>query len=78
MRQPDGSLPEVYLQPGESHLVKEPTILRTVLGSCLASHSVFRGLALARFAIPCCRAPPLTHVPLTVRSYSYIDFTFAA
>jgi chemotaxis receptor (MCP) glutamine deamidase CheD len=28
-------LPEIYLQPGESHLVKEPTILRTLLGSCV-------------------------------------------
>ena len=26
-------LPEVYLQPGESLLVREPTILRTLLGS---------------------------------------------
>jgi chemotaxis protein CheD len=29
------SLPEVYVQPGESLLVKEPTILRTLLGSCV-------------------------------------------
>jgi len=28
-------LPEIYLQPGESRLVKEPTILRTLLGSCV-------------------------------------------
>ena len=28
-------LPEVYLQPGESRLVREPTILRTLLGSCV-------------------------------------------
>jgi chemotaxis protein CheD len=26
---------EVYVQPGESHLVTEPSILRTVLGSCV-------------------------------------------
>jgi chemotaxis protein CheD len=26
---------EVYVQPGESHLVRGPTILRTVLGSCV-------------------------------------------
>ena len=24
-----------YVQPGESHLVTEPTILRTLLGSCV-------------------------------------------
>lgn len=28
-------LPEVYVQPGESHLVTGPAILRTVLGSCV-------------------------------------------
>jgi len=26
---------EVYVQPGESHFITEPTILRTVLGSCV-------------------------------------------
>jgi chemotaxis protein CheD len=29
------ALPEVYVQPGESRLVKEPAILRTLLGSCV-------------------------------------------
>ena len=29
------SLPEIYLQPGESRLVREPAILRTLLGSCV-------------------------------------------
>jgi chemotaxis protein CheD len=28
-------LPEVYVQPGESRLVREPAILRTLLGSCV-------------------------------------------
>jgi chemotaxis protein CheD len=32
---PDTMLPEVYVQPGESRLVKEPTMLRTLLGSCV-------------------------------------------
>jgi|WetSurMetagenome_2_1015567.scaffolds.fasta_scaffold581367_1 chemotaxis protein CheD len=31
----DPSLPEVFVQPGESKLVREPTILRTLLGSCV-------------------------------------------
>ncbi|MGC1460812.1 MAG: chemotaxis protein CheD [Terracidiphilus sp.] len=35
MPQPDTMLPEVYVQPGESRLVKEPTMLRTLLGSCV-------------------------------------------
>ena len=28
-------LPEVYLQPGEVYLARSPTILKTVLGSCV-------------------------------------------
>jgi chemotaxis protein CheD len=35
MAEPDEGLPEVYVQPGESILVTEPTILRTLLGSCV-------------------------------------------
>jgi chemotaxis protein CheD len=35
MPKTNASLPEVYVQPGESHLVYEPAILRTVLGSCV-------------------------------------------
>ncbi|MGA2887485.1 MAG: chemotaxis protein CheD [Terracidiphilus sp.] len=33
--EPDATLPEVYLQPGESRLVRKPTMLRTLLGSCV-------------------------------------------
>jgi chemotaxis protein CheD len=29
------SVREIYVQPGESHLVSEPAVLRTVLGSCV-------------------------------------------
>ena len=35
MNEHDMELPEVYIQPGESRLVKTPTILRTLLGSCV-------------------------------------------
>lgn len=35
MPDPEGRVPEVHVQPGESHLVREPVILRTVLGSCV-------------------------------------------
>ncbi|HMD99014.1 MAG TPA: chemotaxis protein CheD [Terriglobia bacterium] len=31
----EGELPEVYLQPGELHLAREPVIIRTLLGSCV-------------------------------------------
>jgi chemotaxis protein CheD len=35
MDEPEARLPEIYVQPGESHLVKRPAILRTLLGSCV-------------------------------------------
>ncbi|MFY9948572.1 MAG: chemotaxis protein CheD [Candidatus Sulfotelmatobacter sp.] len=31
----EGEVAEVYLQPGESHLARTPTIIRTILGSCV-------------------------------------------
>jgi chemotaxis protein CheD len=31
----DEALPEIYVLPGESHLVTRPTVIRTVLGSCV-------------------------------------------
>ena len=35
MQDPNLPLREIYVQPGESHLVSEPAVLRTVLGSCV-------------------------------------------
>ena len=35
MAEPEARLPEIYVQPGESHLVRKPAILRTLLGSCV-------------------------------------------
>ncbi len=32
---PDTELPQVYLRPGEFFLAREPTIIRTILGSCV-------------------------------------------
>ncbi len=31
----EAEMPEIYVQPGESHLVRGPAILRTLLGSCV-------------------------------------------
>jgi len=31
----EGALPEVYLQAGEVYLARKPTIIRTILGSCV-------------------------------------------
>ena len=35
MAESEEGLPVVYLQPGESRLVREPSILQTLLGSCV-------------------------------------------
>ena len=69
-------LPEVYLQPGESHLAREPAILRTLLGSCvgIAFRAPRLGLgALCHPMLP--RSPVKQPVPLS-RSAGrrYVDF----
>jgi chemotaxis protein CheD len=33
----EGELPQIYLRPGEMVLAREPTILITILGSCVAA-----------------------------------------
>lgn len=35
MPSPDEAVPELYVQPGECHLVTKRTVLRSVLGSCV-------------------------------------------
>jgi len=35
MPEPDATLLEVYIQPGESRMVEEPSLMRTLLGSCV-------------------------------------------
>jgi chemotaxis protein CheD len=76
MPQPDRPLPEVYVQPGESLLVKEPTILRTLLGSCVGI--AFR---IPRLGIGALCHPMLPSCPLTAGASlgpaagrRYVDF----
>ncbi len=76
MAEPNGSLPEVYLQPGEARLVTEPTILRTVLGSCVGV--AFRvprlGLgALCHPMLPRCPANRREKLSVTA-GRRYVDF----
>ena len=35
MGEPEEECADIYVQPGESHLVRGPAILRTLLGSCV-------------------------------------------
>jgi chemotaxis protein CheD len=59
MAEVEEKLSEVYVQPGESHLVKKPTILRTLLGSCVGI--AFRAPRLGVGAL--CH-PMLPHYPV--------------
>ena len=77
MRALDTALPEVYVQPGESHLVKEPTILRTVLGSCVGIAFRIPRIGIAALCHP--MLPNYPAKPLPDRSLAagrrYVDFT---
>jgi chemotaxis protein CheD len=70
------ALPEVYVQPGESRLVLEPAILRTLLGSCVGI--VFRiprlGVgALCHPMLPRCPAKPAAILNRSA-GCRYVDF----
>ena len=69
-------LPEVYLQPGMSYLARQPTILRTLLGSCVGATfwSARMGVgALCHGQLPKC--PKNTPGGLTLLAgRKYVDF----
>lgn len=69
-------LPEVYLQPGESYLAREPTIIRTILGSCVGVtfwSSRLRVGALCHGQLP--RVPKKSSAGLTLaEGRRYVDF----
>jgi chemotaxis protein CheD len=70
------TLPEVYVQPGESHLVREPSIMRTLLGSCvgIAFWAPRSGVgALCHPMLPRYPAKPPADSSLT-NSRRYVDF----
>ena len=70
------NLPEIYLQPGESRLVKEPTMLRTLLGSCVGIAFRVPRLGVGALCHPMLpRFPTRPPMPLT-RSAGrrYVDY----
>jgi chemotaxis protein CheD len=73
---PEPPLPELYLQPGESYLVSEPTIIRTILGSCIGVAFQIPRLgvgALCHPMLPAC--PRLAGASLSLAaSRRYVDF----
>ena len=72
-------LPQVYLHPGEMYIARTPTILRTVLGSCVGitfwSPRLTIG-ALCHAVLPR-RPPDLAPNPLDTEGYRYVDFCIA-
>ena len=77
MEEDEGIVLEVYVQPGESHLVSEPTILRTVLGSCVGVTFRIPRLGVAALCHPMLPIYP-SRGPVTLSiaaSRRYVDFT---
>jgi chemotaxis protein CheD len=69
-------LPEIYVQPGESRLVREPAILRTLLGSCVGIAFRVPRLGVGALCHPMLpRSPARPPAPLS-RSAGrrYVDF----
>lgn len=67
---------EIYIQPGESHLTRESSIMRTVLGSCVGVTFWNRrqGVgALCHPMLPCCPARPSAK-PDGMVATRYVDF----
>lgn len=76
MPQDDNILPEIYLQPGESRLVNEPAILRTLLGSCVGIAFRAPRLVLGALCHPMLpRFPTKPPTPLNrIDGRRYVDF----
>jgi chemotaxis protein CheD len=72
---PEIALPDLYVQPGESHLVRDPTIMRTVLGSCVGVTFWAPRLGAAGLChpmLPACPAKPAQSG--LANSRRYVDF----
>ncbi|MFY9906152.1 MAG: chemotaxis protein CheD [Terriglobales bacterium] len=67
---------EVYLLPGEFHLARKPTIIRTLLGSCVGvtfwSEKLGLG-ALSHSLLPRCASDPAPASSLA-NGHRYVDF----
>jgi chemotaxis protein CheD len=69
-------LPEIYVQPGESHLVHGAAILRTVLGSCVGVTFWNARLEIGALCHPMLPRWPGRQAHLTTAAARrYVDFT---
>ena len=76
MAEPEVSLPEIYLRPGEMVLAREPTILATILGSCIGVTfwcARLRVGALCHSILPTYPRPSAGKIRDTT-GYRYVDF----
>lgn len=77
MIEPEVKLKEVYLQPGEMFLAREPTMIRTLLGSCVGVTFWNERLgigAMCHAILPECPKHSSETVPPEV-GYRYVDFS---
>lgn len=66
---------EIYVQPGESHLVRGPAILRTVLGSCVGVTFWDSRLGIGALCHPMLPNCPEGHGTLSAAAARrYVDF----
>lgn len=73
---PDEPIPQVYVLPGESQIVTGPTVLRTVLGSCVGITFHVPRLAIGALCHPMLPRTPARR-PATVNIQAnrrYVDF----
>lgn len=76
MPEPEARMPEVYVHPGEACVVREPTIMRTLLGSCVGIT-----FSIPRLQVGALCHPMLPNYPVKHRAGSkppaghrYVDF----
>jgi len=77
MSESENEVTEVYLQPGEAFLARKPTIIRTILGSCVGvtfwSPRLGCG-ALCHALLPKCPKNPRSGFTLA-DGYRFVDFS---
>ena len=76
MAGPDTPITEIYVQPGESHLVSQPAILRTVLGSCVGVTFLVPRLGIGALCHPMMpKCPPEQMAKMSAHAgRRYVDF----
>ena len=69
-------MPEVYVQPGEARIVREPTIMRTLLGSCVGITFSIPRLQIGALCHPMLPNFPVKHRPSSTSpaGHRYVDF----